>query len=170
MKHQSSTIAHPPWWSHQWSTREWRGLSSSSEPSAGAAPETTHNKDGLVLNSSATLAAVLFNLTLGLQCVYACVLVWMQHISGPLVSPGWSTDQHGKLLCCLVLVALLCQERLEEHQPQIISTNKAVSSFDFLQVYSTCVDDSSLSYKYNLIKIADFNKFSVKYCRIYAGD
>lgn len=127
MKHQSSSIAHPPWWSHQWSTREWRGLSSSSGLSAGAAPETTHNKDGLVLNSSATLAAVLFYLTLRLQCVYVYVLVWMQHISGPSVSPGWSTDQHGKQLCCLVLVALLCQERLEEHQPQIISTNKAAS-------------------------------------------
>lgn len=40
--------------------------------------------------------------------------VYTQHISGPSVSPGWSTEQHEKLQCCLVSVALLCPVHLGE--------------------------------------------------------
>lgn len=40
--------------------------------------------------------------------------VYTQHISGPSVSPGWSTEQHEKLQCCLASVALLCPVHLGE--------------------------------------------------------
>lgn len=40
--------------------------------------------------------------------------VYTQHISGPSVSPGWSTEQREKLQCCLVSVALLCPVHLGE--------------------------------------------------------
>lgn len=40
--------------------------------------------------------------------------VYTQHISGPSVSPGWSTEQREKLQCCLASVALLCPVHLGE--------------------------------------------------------
>lgn len=40
--------------------------------------------------------------------------VCRQHISGPSVSPGWSTEQLGKLRCCLVWATLLCLVHLKE--------------------------------------------------------
>lgn len=40
--------------------------------------------------------------------------VYTPHISGPSVSPGWSTEQREKLQCCLASVALLCPVHLGE--------------------------------------------------------
>lgn len=44
----------------------------------------------------------------------SCLLDCRQHISGPSVSPGWSTEQLGKLRCCLGWATLLCLVHLEE--------------------------------------------------------
>lgn len=94
-----------PWQSPRWSTHDWRGPSSSSRPSASAAPRRHFSTKWFSQKSQGSFEACRG---------FPVAPVSMRHRCGPSVSPGWSTELHGRRRCFLEREGLLYQEHLQK--------------------------------------------------------